>query len=144
VEVATVFDYTGAALYWTSCLESGPTYIPDSRSLWEFLWDRREVVHGVAHSHPHGMNDPSDTDVTTWRAIEKGLGRKLFWPIVTTSSVKVFHHNPVTGNYEHTQMPLSYDVTSEIWGATIQQLRKRSYDPYLAGANDDRPCYDNG
>lgn len=142
VEVATVFDYAGAALYWTSTLDAGSMHIPDSRALWDFIWDHRKDIHGIAHSHSGGMDMPSGTDVTTWGAVERGLGVRLWWPIVTEDQVTCYHHNPVTGGYEHTRMVLSSDVTSDVWRATIDQLRKKSCNPYL-GANDDGHDYDN-
>ena len=69
---------------------------PDHRSdagtiLWEVLWDNREILGGVAHTHPwSGAAGPSGTDVTTFAAVEKGLGQKLVWPVVTFTEVGYF------------------------------------------------------
>jgi proteasome lid subunit RPN8/RPN11 len=61
------------------------TYLPDSRELWEFLWEHKESVAGIAHSHPgSGIPGPSHEDITTFAAIEAGLGRRLSWWIASS------------------------------------------------------------
>lgn len=58
--------------------------IPDSRKLWEFLWEWRARIRTVVHSHPgKGLPKPSSTDLGTFRAIEDGLGLKLYWTIIS-------------------------------------------------------------
>lgn len=62
-----------------------PVYLPDSRDFWEFLWEHRGSVMGVAHSHPgSGVPGPSYEDLTTFAAIEAGLGRRLNWWITSS------------------------------------------------------------
>lgn len=63
--------------------------IPDSRQLWDIFWEyRKEEFLGFAHSHPGaGMPAPSWTDLTTFCAIETGLGRRLIWWITSSTSV---------------------------------------------------------
>ena len=100
IETALVFDDQGRIIQFH--LPNGRTAgsIPDSRSLWELLWQYREHVAGVAHTHPwDGTASFSGIDVTTWRAIELGLGKLLLWPIVTFTEVRCFVYNRVTGNY---------------------------------------------
>lgn len=65
--------------------------LPDSRKLWDVLWElRKEVTLGVAHSHPgFGVPGPSWTDITTFAAVELGLGRRLAWPIITMDHVAI-------------------------------------------------------
>ncbi len=99
IETALVFDDQGKVIRFH--LPNGRTggSIPDSRSLWELLWQYRETVGGVAHTHPwDGTPTPSDTDVTTWRAIELGLGKLLLWPIVTFTEVRCFVWTPIRGS----------------------------------------------
>jgi hypothetical protein len=65
--------------------------LPDNRGLWDILWDNRAILGGVAHTHPwSGSAGPSSTDVTTFAAVEKGLGMRLVWPVVTFSEVGYF------------------------------------------------------
>ncbi|HEY8097449.1 MAG TPA: hypothetical protein VIE65_15350 [Methylobacter sp.] len=62
--------------------------LPDSRDLWDFIWDNRHQISGFAHSHPgNGIPYPSDTDITTFKAIEAALGRRLDWWIISSDSI---------------------------------------------------------
>jgi hypothetical protein len=91
IEVALVFNPEGRALYWHQPMAASTAAIPDSRTLWEVLWQHRHELGGVAHSHPwHGRAAPSQTDITTWSACERGLGVRLVWPIVTLDEVACF------------------------------------------------------
>ena len=80
VEAALVIGPDGCVLHLH--LPPGVTSgsIPDSARLWEVLWQNRGLVEGVAHLHPgRGEPCPSETDLTTFAAIEAGLGRRLCW-----------------------------------------------------------------
>lgn len=90
-ETRMVFDRDGMVLTWPHDPNRSQTYLPDSHSLWEFLWEHRAELGGVAHTHPwDGPARPSRTDVTTFSAIERGLGVRLRWPIVTFTDIEVF------------------------------------------------------
>lgn len=91
MENALVFDKAGKTLHWHVPKGRTGGAIPDSRNLWEIIWDNRHNLGGVAHTHPwDGESWCSYTDVTTFRAIELGLGRNLMWPIATFTDVKTF------------------------------------------------------
>jgi len=91
IEVAVVFDTDGVPIGWHIPPNGSGVYIPDSRSLWDILWDNRERLGGVAHTHPfYGRPGPSETDVTTFSAVERGLGKRLLWPIVTFNGVATY------------------------------------------------------
>ena len=65
--------------------------IPDSRNLWEFIWEHRDEITGIAHTHPGGgIPGPSYEDLTTFRAIEKGLGKRLEWWIATKDFLSLY------------------------------------------------------
>lgn len=51
-EVALVFDKQGRSLCWHKSKNPNATYIEDSHDLWTFLWDNRNIIGGVAHTHP--------------------------------------------------------------------------------------------
>lgn len=62
--------------------------LPDDRSLWDFIWENRNDISGIAHSHPgSGTPSPSHTDVTTFAAIEAALGKRLDWWIISSDSM---------------------------------------------------------
>lgn len=91
IEVAVVFSTKGEPIFWFKGISAGA--VPDSRDLWNQIWCNREEVGGVAHTHPwNGYTTPSTTDLTTWAAIEDGLGVRLIWPIVTMTHVCYFAH----------------------------------------------------
>ncbi len=84
MEVALVFDDAGRTLHWHVPRGCTGTSIPDSRNLWEVLWEHRHHLGGVAHTHPwSGRPAPSHVDLTTWSACERALATRLVWPIVT-------------------------------------------------------------
>lgn len=91
IEVALVFDLDGEVIHWHLPPGRSGGAIPDSRGLWEILWENRERLGGVAHTHPwNGRPGPSQTDVTTFAACEAALGKRLLWPIVTFDQVVSF------------------------------------------------------
>lgn len=88
MEAAAIISLDGDALAWHSPPGRTSVALPDSRSLWDLLWDHREHLAGVAHSHPgSGIPGPSHTDITTFSAIETGLGRRLRWWIISRDHV---------------------------------------------------------
>lgn len=93
LESALVFDATGKTIYEHVPFGRTSGFIPDSRGFFDWLYDNVDIVHGIAHLHPwKGWPVPSQTDVTTFSAIERGLGKRLVWPIATLSSVRSFVH----------------------------------------------------
>src|SRR5262245_31192396 len=59
------------------------TKIPDSRERWEIIWEHRQEITEIAHSHPGEFLDFSHEDLTTMEAVEAGTGRQFIWSIVT-------------------------------------------------------------
>jgi hypothetical protein len=124
LETALVFDETGLLIHLHEPKGRSTTYIPDSPTLWDILWNNRARLGGVAHTHPwEGKADPSITDVTTFRAVELGLGKRLLWPIVTLSEVRFFVFNPVMECY--CKIRLTYEKEPH-WKANIELLLSSS------------------
>ena len=105
-ETGMVFDQQGNVMRWHAPEGRSSGSLPDSQDLWDFLWmhrikgDGTGKLAGVAHTHPwHGTAWPSGIDVTTFAAIEKGLGQRLLWPIVTFSEVRYFAFLGATDTY---------------------------------------------
>lgn len=89
IEAGVVVDKSGDALFWHHPDGRSGGSLPDSRTLWQALWDAFQAgtLRGFAHSHPgSGVPGPSYTDVTTFAAIEDALGR-LDWWIVSEDRV---------------------------------------------------------
>jgi hypothetical protein len=107
IETALVFDKQGRILHWHEPPGRSGGSIPDSRNLWDVLWEHRPIAKGgtgrlggVAHTHPwDGPSGPSQTDVTTFRACEQGLGDLFVWPVVTFTHVTWLRYNPFIDRY---------------------------------------------
>jgi hypothetical protein len=100
MEVGVVIDQNLAPIFWH--LPEGRTggSLPDSRLLWDVLWDNRKTLMGFAHSHPGGGRPgPSNTDITTFVAIEAALGRRLDWWITSSDTLVVCRQMERDGRY---------------------------------------------
>jgi hypothetical protein len=92
IEAGAVISRAGSVLFWH--LPEGRTAgsLPDSRTLWQVLWDafKADTLLGFAHSHPgSGVPGPSYSDVTTFAAVEAALGKRLEWWITSSDHVVV-------------------------------------------------------
>lgn len=97
------------------------TYLPDSQSLWDVSWDNREDLVGIAHTHPgSGFPSPSRTDLTTFEAMEKGLGKRLKWWILSSSHSVLLEWNPVNPGYDVTSFIFPDQEPS--WMADLRRL----------------------
>ena len=130
IEVAMVFDKKGNAIFWPSVPGSAGS-IPDNRNLWDRLWENRDILGGVAHTHPwDGPTSPSGTDLTTFAAIEAGLGKALIWPIVTMTHVSFWAKRGArmaireedNGSYVEVWQPFLHKE----WEKNIEELRRLS------------------
>ena len=61
------------------------TRVPDSRERWEIIWDHRDEITEIAHSHPGEFLDFSHEDLTTMEAVEAGAGKTFTWSVITKS-----------------------------------------------------------
>ena len=90
IEAGVVVDKRGQAMFWH--LPPGRTAgsLPDSRPLWDVIWDafNADTLLGFAHSHPgSGVPGPSYSDVTTFAAVEAALGKRFDWWITSSDHV---------------------------------------------------------
>ncbi len=123
IETALVFDKNGKTIHWHLPPGRNSGVIPDTRELWEILWENRAILGGVAHTHPwDGPAWYSRTDVTTFRAIDNALGQNLLWPVVTFTEVGYFQW------HSSFQNPLDYGrhATAPIVLEDIEKLRELS------------------
>lgn len=98
-EAGLVIGLNNEVVYEFTPPQRSSSYLPDkvakwdvsveeSPSLWHVLWRHRDSLAGFAHSHPgSGKPFPSVTDLTTFHAVERGLGRRLKWWIASSSNL---------------------------------------------------------
>jgi hypothetical protein len=71
----------GGAILWSDTGASAVA-LPDSRARWEAIWDSREVLEEIAHSHPVGPLAFSNEDETTMEALTSALGKPIVFSVV--------------------------------------------------------------
>lgn len=104
--------------------------LPDSRDLWDVLWEHRESLDGFAHSHPgSGWPGASHTDITTFRAIERGLGKKLKWWITSMDRMVLLVRDEQTSREAGELTYLKMDVEEWLEPPWVWKLREHSYVP---------------
>lgn len=139
IEAGLVIAKNGAPLHWHLPPGRSGGFIPDTRSLWDVLWEQRGNVEGFAHSHPgSGIPGPSDTDLTTFQAIESALGRRLDWWI--TSDDRLVHIRWYTGSgmYTSTTVPVAEEPT---WVAWLRRLSREEATQLPVASPDDQLSY---
>lgn len=97
--------------------------LPDSRALWDVLWaNRRAPFLGFAHSHPgSGRPGPSWIDLTTFAAVELGLGRRLTWWITSSDLVVgLCYEGP--GKHDYGE----FMVDEPAWAATLRDYSEEN------------------
>lgn len=91
LETCVVYGIDGSVIHWHEPSDRSSVHIPDKPDLWEVIWNNRDRIVGIAHTHPgSGPPAPSQEDVTTFAAVEAALGKRLFWPIATVSDCRFF------------------------------------------------------
>ena len=80
-EVCFLIDRNGEILW--SDASSSPLALPDSRERWEAIWQHRNELVELAHSHPLGPEQFSAEDTSTMRALDDALGKQLLFSLVT-------------------------------------------------------------
>lgn len=118
IEAGVVIALDGSVIHWHLPPNRSVGFLPDSRPLWDVLWDNRERLAGFAHSHPGGGHPgPSWEDITTFAAIESGLGRRLEWWITSSDQMISIHWiGPGKHDYAGT------DVDNLHWVPKLKEL----------------------
>ena len=105
MEAGVVVDREGRAFHWHLPVGRSAGSLPDHPAqlrsditeaefrrvnLWYVLWENRDIISGFAHSHPGGgIPGPSHEDLTTFAAVEAGLGQRLDWWITSDHAMVV-------------------------------------------------------
>ena len=78
----------GGEVLWSDAGVS-PVALADSRARWEAIWQRREQLVEIAHSHPVGPLAFSPEDETTMAALALALPRTPRFSIVAPAGMLV-------------------------------------------------------
>lgn len=109
LETAVVIDENQRPLHWHTPAGRTVGSLPDSADLWTVLWEHRGDLAGVAHTHPgSGAPLPSREDVTTFAAVEAGLGVRLIWWIASSDVLAAFAYAG-PGKYDYAAVALPED-----------------------------------
>jgi hypothetical protein len=120
MEVGVVVDREGRAVYWHQPAGRSEAALPDSRALWEVLWERRADLGGFAHSHPgRGPPCPSSVDRSTFSAIEAALGQRLDWWITSEDVLRLYRYDEQASAH----LPVEALAGAPSW---LGELRERS------------------
>ncbi len=120
LEAGVVIGLNFEPLHWHLPVGRSSVYLPDDRNLWEVFWGNRKNILGFAHTHPgQGIPGPSVEDLTTFRAIERGLGQILTWWIFSENRGLVLR-------FDGTEYRCSELVHEPLWA---RDLRLRSLFP---------------
>lgn len=125
IEAGVLIDIDRNPIHWHMPVDRSVGYLPDSRELWDVIWENRDRVRGFAHSHPgSGVPGPSMEDLTTFAATESGLGRKLVWWITSADClVTLWWQGPGKFDYFKAVVPKEIELELYPW---LEQLRINS------------------
>lgn len=65
----------------------GPSSLPDSRTRWEAIWEHRDELAEIVHTHPRGMLRFSAEDESTMEALGHALAETPVFSIVTDTGM---------------------------------------------------------
>lgn len=123
LEAAVLLDDEARPIHWHAPTDRTAVALPDSRSLWDIIWANRKRLYAVAHTHPHGGPlGPSTEDITTFQAIEEGIGRSLEWYILDKDAVVAVESTDGWKSWKVVRLSM-LNRTSWAW-----RLRALSYD----------------
>jgi len=129
MEAAVLLDAEGNPLHWHAPKDRTVVSLPDSSDLWGAIWKRRDLAAALAHTHPgRGLTGPSGTDMTTFDAIERGLGKALIWLIATEDRLVRVRRVRLDGPRAHPELRwLTEEDTTFPRPLWIPRLRELSY-----------------
>lgn len=126
MEAGVLLGPNNSVLYWHTPNERSGGAIPDSRDLWDIIWEHRAIVTGFAHTHPgSGVPGPSHTDFTTFTAVEKGLGKHLNWFILSSDAQSLCLFDNEIGEPQSGIITVELkaeDTTNMTWMSKLREL----------------------
>lgn len=130
LESGVLLGIDNKPFYWHLPKDRSGGCLPNSKPLWDIIWENKETITGFAHTHPgKGYPAPSYEDKTTFIAIENALGKHLNWYILSSDSQILCLLDNVDG-YFGGQVNLyivnADEITSPIYLDWMQKLREFS------------------
>lgn len=101
---------------------SSAVSIEDSRSLWDQIWENRNLLTEICHSHPIGPSHLSTTDLETAAAVVAALGKPLFFSVVSPKGYRRRLVEPAGRYTEH-----FYSSDTEPWFVELLWALSRSF-----------------
>lgn len=113
MEAGVVISIENKPIYWHLPDGRNDVALPHSRELFFYLLKNKDIISGFAHSHPgSGIPGPSFTDLTTFAAVELGLGKRLNWWITSSSHLIVVRWAGVENTWPTDEDRLNYKSNS--------------------------------
>lgn len=125
METGVVVSIHHEPIFWHQPNGRSSGSLPDSRTLWDVLWqaNRDGWLSGFAHTHPGGgLPGPSQEDISSFVAIENALGRPLNWWIVS-SDMTVLVRKSTMDSVPGREIFGTTRVDDLVW---VPDLRRRS------------------
>lgn len=128
VEAGAVIGAVGEVLHWHCPPDRTVASLPDSPDLWALLWEHRGQLLGVAHTHPgRGIPGPSWEDLTTFEAVEAGLGKRLLWWIANADGMILLRWaGPDRYAYSTARLVVEPDWTAELRQRSAQVIERQT------------------
>lgn len=125
METGVVVSIHHEPIFWHEPGGRSSGALPDSRTLWDVLWQahRDGWLSGFAHTHPGGgLPGPSREDISSFVAIENALGRPLNWWIVN-ADMTVLIRKATMDSMPGREIFGTTRVDDPVW---VPDLRRRS------------------
>lgn len=128
IETAVLIGRKGEPIYWHEPPGRSAAHLPDSADLWSVIWANRDNLNAIVHSHPGtGVPWASTTDLTTFAAIERALGRPLQWWILTQDHVAIWRYANDPTDYVYYPELIQQFSDPGMLPACLTELYHRSY-----------------
>jgi hypothetical protein len=122
-EAEVLLGPNNSVIHWHTPNDRNGGALPDSRNLWDVIWENRDKVTGFAHTHPgSGSPGPSYTDTTTFAAIEAALGKHLNWPILSSDSQVLCLFDNEKGTYSRHIITVELIPNNWDWMDKLREL----------------------
>jgi hypothetical protein len=134
MEAGVLLGPNNSVIHWHTPNSRSGGALPDSRDLWDIIWENRAIVTGFAHTHPgSGAPGPSYTDTTTFAAIEAALGKHLNWFILSSDSQVICLFDNEKGTYGRYIITVELNTPMDLeWMSKLREFSNYSVQSKVA------------